>query len=91
MEVRNNTESYGPPGSAIDGSALVRAYCSRCGDPMRVSKESWNNYKSGGAPFLSCCRNKPSYGAGKPTGPRYRVGEEASPGQDNAIRHMEGD
>lgn len=27
---------YGKPGSAIEGSKLVRDYCRECGEPMRV-------------------------------------------------------
>jgi len=30
--------THGPPGSAIRGSRLIRAYCELCGEAMRVSE-----------------------------------------------------
>lgn len=35
-----NLERYGPPGSGIVSSDLLRSYCPTCGEPIRVKSRS---------------------------------------------------
>jgi hypothetical protein len=71
------------PGERVPGSRWFRAYCVGCGTPMRVVKYI-KHY-----PYLceECCplRMDPPR---RPPSPNHE-GEEASPWQEVAIRHME--
>jgi len=78
------------PGSPIDGSKLVRAYCPYCGEPMRVTIETWHSYNIGKKDLPSCSDcNRPPIGAGHPGGDAYTIGDSPGPWQENAIRLLE--
>lgn len=77
------TPRFGQPASPIAGSRYVRWYCTGCGEPLRVASRPWP------PPCKDCevCGGRRLENLGRrSTGPR----DDASPGQANAIRAMEG-
>ena len=81
---------YGRPGDPIPGSRYVRAYCPDCGDPMRVSREVWEDEDA-----IPCClecdpsREPTDSTVGALMQREARVPASPSPSWDNAVRCLE--
>jgi len=73
-----------PAGRAVPDSKYVRAYCRCCGEPMRVSKETFEN---GGYPDCHDCTHPLPLGHGT----QNDTGEydEHDGAWDNAVRAWE--
>ncbi len=72
---------WGTPGSSIPGSKYVRAYCPTCGEPMRISRET---FRLGLILPCSNCDGHERPGGYEPPADDYG-GMQA-----NAIRQLEG-
>jgi hypothetical protein len=70
----------GPPGSPIVGSALCRAYCVECGEPMRVMK-----FHPGEEYYCLSCAPPPL----PPHSPPTNIRDDTSPAWENAVRAIE--
>ncbi len=57
MAIPHKCEMFGVPGSLIPGSRYRRAYCSRCGEPIRIEPhdESAPYWKDYSAEMCRCC------------------------------------
>ena len=51
-------ETHGNPGSVIEGSRMLRAYCSVCGGAMRVTRETWTHARYNTAPTCLDCMSE---------------------------------
>lgn len=74
---------YGQPGSRISGSRYFRWYCVLCGEPMRVTGQSW-------PPTYDTCEVCGGR-HGQIARPASARTEDMSGSQENAIRALEGD
>ena len=78
-DVNPVNKEYGPPGSPIQGSRLVRDYCAHCGEAIRVSHP-------GGGHICSSCQvaAHPGYGT-----PFYVPDADANGSWANAVKALE--